>query len=335
MRKYCFALLAAAAVMVGCSKEDIPSESAGIPMTINVSIGDAATKTTYTPDGGALKVEWEAGDQISVVSIGSDNIAKTCDTFTTTEGGSSASFSGTYTGAEDAEIIKVFYPALTTTGTISDVTGWATASVSGQFTSTPRFVISNSNIYCRNNFAYANQSEDDDPSHLKYYDSMSANLASIDDLADVTLAKHSSVIKLIINTSNIPDGTLMKTAMIKNTIGSKSVFRVADWGWAYQDLDFARNAATHPNAIIYLGDNTVGSGSSLSVTGITKTAGDNTLVVYIPIMAGATMTAGDSYEISVGTGEAGTNYYTKTVTLPSNIVIPMGSCYTLSATVSE
>lgn len=329
MRKYCFALLSAAAVMVGCSKEDIPSESAGIPMTINVSIGDAATKTTYTPDGGALKVEWEAGDQISVVSIGSDNIAKTCDTFTASAGGSSAEFTGTYTGAADAKMIRVFYPALTETGSLNGTNGWVAKTVAGMYDQ-PFFAVSNENTFSKFSFTYSNQFADGDASHLKYYDSMSATLTSVDELETVTLAKNTSIIKLIINTSSIADGSSVKSVHFEN-LGAVSPFNYSDWH--YSNDDFGN--ATH-NSSKYLNINLGSYLGGYTFTGITKTSSDNELVVYLPNMGDITMKGGDQYSITVTTYLDGVEKrYKKTVTLPSNISIHRGSCFTISATVAE
>lgn len=336
MIKKSFLFIAAAvAVMTGCSKEEISEMSAGVPMTINVAIENAATRTTYAADGGAIKVRWEAGDQVSVVSFGSDNVARTCDTFTTAEGGSSASFTGTYTGAADANLIKVFYPALTATGSIHDVTGWVTPSIKGQYTSWPRFAISNSGIYCRINFNYVNQWANDDPSHLKYFDSMSAAVSSTANLSDVTLAKHSSVIKLVIDISSIPDGSVIKYVGLRNT-DFKSRFDLEGWAYAYSDVDFARTGAyTSSELGIYLGTNETGTGGNSYVTGFVKNAGENSLVVYMPHMGGTKLSAGEGYTISVGTGTEGMDKYVKTITLPRDLVITMGTCYTIYAKVAK
>lgn len=331
MRKNFFVFIATvAAVMTGCSKEDVPEVSTGIPMTINVSIGDAATKTTYTPDGGALKVEWEAGDQISIVSIGSDNIAKTCDTFTASAGGSSAEFTGTYTGAADAKMIRVFYPALTETGTLGGTTGWVSKAGPGMYDGEPFFVVSNKDVYCRFRYAYSNQLADGDPSHLKYLDSMSATIDSVDELGTVLLTKNSSVIRLVINTSAIDEGWKMQYVELKN-ISRFGTFEPGDWHYTTDDYRTVNHGGS-ANIMIYCGEYL----GNYNYSCFTKTSSDNDLEVFIPFMGNTTLKAGDEYTVTVNALQGSlTKKYTKTVTLPSDIVIPNGSCLTISATVAE
>ena len=79
-------------------------------VTLDVSVGDIASKTAYTVQGNALKCEWSAGDSISVISLRGGKVA-CVDLFTTQAGGRTASFSGRFTGNVTDPAVCV-YPAL-------------------------------------------------------------------------------------------------------------------------------------------------------------------------------------------------------------------------------
>lgn len=114
------------------------------------------------------------------------------------------------------------------------------------------------------------------------------------------------------------------------------VFNQSNWGYASREPDFARKGAASTHTVdVYFGTNASGRGGNDYVTGITKAAGENTLVGYIPIIGEATMKAGSEYIFSVGTGDAGVQFFSKTITLAKDIHIPMGTCYTFTATVSK
>lgn len=99
------------ALALSCSKTETPAPQ-GLPLTVKASIGTEESKTTYTPEGNIMKVEWEASESISVISVDASGNVKTIDTFTYTGApGKSATFTGTLSpGATDK--IKVLYPAL-------------------------------------------------------------------------------------------------------------------------------------------------------------------------------------------------------------------------------
>ena len=100
-----------AACAVSCNKTEAPAPE-GRPLTVKATIGTPDTKTTFTPDGNMMKVEWEANESISVISVDESGCVKTIDTFHYFGApGKSATFTGMLSsGATDN--LMVLYPAL-------------------------------------------------------------------------------------------------------------------------------------------------------------------------------------------------------------------------------
>ena len=104
-----FWAIAAAVVAVACAKETQMSpvqESDGlVPMTFSASAeGEIQTKTTYS----GRKVYWEAEDEISVFSIGTEVVKTGFKATEVAEDGTWASFSGV--AAPGAETYVAVYP---------------------------------------------------------------------------------------------------------------------------------------------------------------------------------------------------------------------------------
>ena len=110
-----------------CNKELLPDKPAGIPLTINATVG-AQTKTTYSYDqeSGVMDVRWREEEAITVISFDKSGITA-IDNFTSTgeEGREKADFTGTWTGNPGDQVICL-YPALSTSagsrlfGTVSE-----------------------------------------------------------------------------------------------------------------------------------------------------------------------------------------------------------------------
>ena len=122
MKKYLLAIVAIAATLVSCQKNENPTpEKKGVPMTLKASInGNIGSKVTYTPGAvSGLKVDWEATEHISVVTLNGSGYTVAIDDFVSTgaAGRTEATFTGTFTGGDNPTVI-VIYPALTeyTTG---------------------------------------------------------------------------------------------------------------------------------------------------------------------------------------------------------------------------
>lgn len=116
MKKYLLAIVAVAATLVSCQKNDNPTpEKKGVPMTLKASInGNIGSKVTYTPGAtSGLKVDWEATEHISVVTLNGSGYTVAIDDFVSTgvAGRTEATFTGTFTGGDNPTVI-VIYPAL-------------------------------------------------------------------------------------------------------------------------------------------------------------------------------------------------------------------------------
>ena len=99
-----------------CNKESIPVQQAGIPLTINTTIG-TPTKTAYEydSDGGTMDVSWNADETISVISFNESGITAIDEFSSSGEAGrDKAEFSGTWNGNPGDRVICL-YPALSTT----------------------------------------------------------------------------------------------------------------------------------------------------------------------------------------------------------------------------
>lgn len=117
MKKYLFAILAIVAVLVSCSKSENPTkeEVKGVKLTLKASINNDGTKVTYTPGvPSGMKVDWEATEDISVVTFDGSGNVTAIDNFTSTgdAGRTTAVFTGTFTGGENPSKVIVIYPAL-------------------------------------------------------------------------------------------------------------------------------------------------------------------------------------------------------------------------------
>lgn len=114
MTKYIFMAVAGMLALSSCSNDDNEQTTQNAPrqMTFTAGFGDEA-QTRAALDGSTKKVSFEAGDGISILSANNSNTE-----FTTTEGGASATFTGTATAGDPTYYAVYPYTAgLTLSGT--------------------------------------------------------------------------------------------------------------------------------------------------------------------------------------------------------------------------
>ena len=117
MKKYIFMAVAGMLALSSCSNDDNDVQNAPRQMTFTAGFGDEA-QTRATLNG--KKVSFDAGDAISILSASNDNVE-----FTTSEGGASATFTGTATADANFYAVYPYTGGLTldpSTGIISGVT---------------------------------------------------------------------------------------------------------------------------------------------------------------------------------------------------------------------
>jgi len=343
MKKKIYMIFAAfAAVFSACSKEAIKTDvKVGVPMTVTVSIANndsPAVKATYTDTQDGLKMRWEAGDKISIVSVSSNSNsgkAVTCDTFVAQGSGRVVEFAGTYTGALDAPLIRAVYPALTK----EDDTNWGSdAGDDGPYNSC--FTINKgATSYSRYDLSYINQLSNGDLSMLQNFDYMYGICSFIDDgNLSVELQKGMSLAKCVIDASIIPDGTSLDSFELFATDDSGerlTLFTYSDWSYTYAPYYAAGNG--HSYIIrVYLGMRT----STYVYSHWKKTSDMNEMVFYLPVMkkvlASDTVTipAGTTLTVSVQTTTSGLAYQ-KSMKLKSDFDFEVGKVHTITATLDH
>ena len=116
MKKYASIFAVVLMAMTACNKNEAPVEtpsaSSPVKMTLTATIG-ADTKVTYSDEDNVLKSAWEAGDEVSLVSVSSSGIVLSVDNFETSSAGKTATFTGTFTNNVKTAAVWVYYPALT------------------------------------------------------------------------------------------------------------------------------------------------------------------------------------------------------------------------------
>ena len=120
MKKYIFMAVAGMLALSSCSNEDNDQNTQNAPrqMTFTAGFGDGAT-TRAALDGSTMKVSFEAGDDISILSANNTNTK-----FSTTEDGASVTFTGTATADSKFYSVYPYTDGLTlapSTGIISGV----------------------------------------------------------------------------------------------------------------------------------------------------------------------------------------------------------------------
>ena len=194
MQKFLYAALI---LLVAACKQTIPEPE---PEKVSFSATIPAS----------LKQAWNTGDQISVISL-NNGLATTIDTFTAEEGGTTARFSGVYTGAEKAPV-GIIYPAV---NFVSDKI-YESSSLNGndygyfRVTKGTSYVIFGS----QDNMKFL-QRANNDPSTNEGLCYMS-EASTADKLFDGTVALKSrtSMLKLELGTENMQEGDVLRSAKL-------------------------------------------------------------------------------------------------------------------------
>lgn len=332
---FIFAVLALTAVSCQKSIEAPQDKTEGIPVTLVASFADPGTKVTYTEDSG-LKAAWESGDKLSVISLDESGNMLYNDVFSTTESGSTATFTGTFHGT-DATSVKIIYPALTE-GDVS--TGYSSAMPAGTYSDADATINEcgkNGGEYYHISDAYQIVNALNAPcSNLKYYTVMygDADLAKLkaDATLDVSLKHACAMLKISFTLPDAAAGAKVIQAFLRSfkSDGSSNSIFANGWG-SFSRLPVV--AGGRRDAYYWSIGTT--SSSSQEGEGIGLATGVKTFTVYVPVQpmdgVSASLEAGDYFVFGVVT-EGGTRYLVNK-TFAAAKTLESGKMYSVDVTV--
>ena len=208
--------LAVAAIAVGCTKEKESanikqdsnnSEAVNVKISVDYPQTSPETKTIIEQNpAGGLKVSWDANEEISLLSFDGDNNLISVDNLTSTgeKGRNTAIFTGKYSKPNGAKGWIIVYPSLAEdkeykyNGTfyfMGDKVGGITKPGHRRRTA---FKLNGSYCHTRN-FTNIFQVENNDMSHLRQWDIMSAKIESEPSTGGIrvaTMQKHCAIFHL-------------------------------------------------------------------------------------------------------------------------------------------
>ncbi|MBQ7574964.1 MAG: hypothetical protein IJT26_00335 [Bacteroidales bacterium] len=324
-------------IAISCEKAMPVTETSGIPMTLTATISSDETRLSFTDDPAnkVIKTLWEAGDKVSVVSIGADNAMIANDIFTTESSGESVDFTGTFTGGNDAVKIMVYYPAMTESYSQSNGTNWGAPSYNGGYNKQGiLYNICVGDKYIHRNSSNFLQRSADSPDHLKDL-MILAGAGNMNDIRNNSLTvtmEHNLYVFKVNLTFPTEDDIIRHVELVRTTsTGSTGKDATISWsGWGYIYAYGGRSAGGYSNLVrMNLGDKITSQemGSGVNIPSSKK------LTVYIP--AGTTtngvigVNTGDKFRIDCkGTRSS----YSKTLTVASNTTFKRGMVYPVDVT---
>lgn len=324
-------------IAVSCEKNIPETEVCGIPMTLTATIGSDETRLSFTDDetNKVIKTLWEAGDKLSVVSIGSDYTVIANDIFTTNSAGNSVDFTGTFTGGEAAVKIMVYYPAMTESYSQSNGTNWGAPSYNGGFNSHGAlYNICVGDKYIHRNSGNFLQRTANSTDHMKDL-MILAGAGNMNDIRNNSLTvtmEHNLYVFKVNLTFPTEDDIIRHVELVRTTsTGSTGKDATISWsGWGYIYAYGGRSAGGYSNLVgMNLGDKITSQemGSGVTIPSSKK------LTVYIP--AGTTtngvigVNAGDKFRIDC---RGSRSTYSKTLTVASNTTFKRGMVYPVDVT---
>jgi len=314
-----------------CNKTEAPAvREAGVAMTLKATIGDPASRVTFTDDESnkVLKAEWAAGDQVSVLSVNASGKLIANDIFTAGAAGKTATFTGTYTGG-DAEHIMIYYPAYTQHN--ADDT-WMVPVENGYSDEGPYYEIKVGSEYNNHRNSYVLQTALDSPSHLKYYVQYVGE-ADVTDMKSNTMnaVLHcaSTVLKLKLTMPSAGKVLLNASVNAMKSGGAyKSVFGNG-WGYIYSGANSGFSVNTTDEVNVFAGA-AVNSGTASGLT-----LAGNTVTLYVPVHSpyGAiSFSAGDYLVVDATYDSAFPK--SDNLVFASDFTFELGKVYTISATLN-
>ena len=301
-------------------------------MTLTATIGDPGTRITATDDeaGRKLTFKWEAGDQVSVVSVNSSNQLICNDIFTTAEGGPTATFAGVFNGGASAAKVVVFYPALTESYVESGKTKWQVPPENGYDDEGVLYGLCDSYIWHRSP-SYFLQKELGSPSHLKNYLVLRGE-ADINDIKSnnltVNLEHMTTVLKLRLTLPS-PGLTLCNASVYMEKADGSDLSAVGvGWGYISRFGSYPMGGNSYA-ARICLGSSVSGGNG----TGLTAAGTETTLYLPFVLQPGSstkyTFTDGQKFVVYVY--DSAGREYTETKQFTGDTDLEPGKLYTINS----
>ena len=263
-------LYIALALLCGCTAIQEEDVVVGEKLSLDVSIEDLSSKTAYSPESGSLKLTWEAGDSISVVSLHNGAVA-TVDVFTTEAGGRTASFSGNFTGSKSDEVIAV-YPVLKKSqgyfrsralpGNPVGMFSLKKGDTSLSFSPDRAYVLS--------------QAGSNDYAHVPFADAMTGTVDINTAGGSVTLSKHIALLKVTLSIPSLPSTESVQTLTLKLSEGTPFTDRSASLPLSSPAGAWTTGSPCD-SVIVHFGEVAAGTFSGVNST-------SKSLTAYIPVL---------------------------------------------------
>lgn len=330
MKKYLLAIVAIAATLVSCQKNENPTpEKKGVPMTLKASINNDGTKVTYTPGAtSGLKVDWETTEHISVVTLNGSGYTVAIDDFESTgvAGRTEATFTGTFTGGDNPTVI-VIYPALEE----YSAGNWGTKEYMNYNGYTDRLLsemkVDGTDCYYTSRLNWFKQTADNSTSHLQNALLM-VGAATLEGetpkTLTTTLSNQLSILKFKCTFDNSLKGKTLNSISINSfnaADNNKSVFNTTSSTWDAANIyaqPFALRGAAALHTIRLYADFAV------------PESGEATL--YTPVLFTGNNVATDYWNITVEVAGADRPVITKTFT--TDKTYERGKMYTVELAVN-
>ncbi len=336
------AIAAITAALFGCAKDNdknnLPNNTDGEPVSLQVSLAGTQTKTIFDyHNGEGFKVTWDANEEISLLSYNSMGYLQSVDNLTSTgaAGRSEATFKGTYSKMTTAKYWVVIYPALTAVQKKHFIYG---EKSNGKGTQSS-IVFNSGTKYITGNYTYNSfQSSSNDYSHLSSRDLMSAWIGTEPTdgtIGNIKLTKHNAILRFDLDASDLKGEKISKFTVKYNPVTStQKLFGcgrgLADFGWGKEGNGPDKNLFAESNensANVYFGD---------TETPFITVPSNGELKVYIPFTPAenpSILSNDGSFELELSNDEYVVS--TKTITFTNDISIKAGCVYTFKTTMPK
>lgn len=345
--------LAAAAIAVGCTKEKEDanikqdsnnSEAVNVKISVDYPQTSPETKTIIEQNpAGGLRVSWDANEEISLLSFDSDNRLIAVDNLTSTgeKGRRSATFTGKYSKPNGAKGWIIVYPSLAKNKEGNYVMKEKPSC--SHIKDSIRCTIFEFNGFSCTTFGnnYSHQVENNDMSHLRQWDIMSAKIENdpaSGETKGVTLQKNCAILNLNLTVDPAHRGKKINAVRLMTHVSASYMERSSNnLGWLDKHGDiisfFESPQCMLPNLYLHIGKDNTG----------VIIPSDGKISAYIPFFV--QHSSSNSFILEQGTPIDINLFYidhdiakfntSVCVIMPTNLELLPGKIYTINATLPK